>query len=108
MNHRSFNFSRHLRTVALMLLMGSSLTAQDEGLKFYDNTYVDNIKTVRLHVDGFPSSYPLIDLDGGARLRLSFDDLSDEVRRYSYKFIHCDQDWQPSALSELEFNSGFT
>jgi len=93
---------------ALMLLMSLGLHAQDEDLKFIDNTYVDNVKTVRLHISGFPHSYPMIALGGGAQLRLSFDDLSDEVRRYSYKFIHCDKDWKPSGLSPLEFNSGYS
>lgn len=115
MLHRSKNFFLHLRAAALLLLLislwglgGRGLSAQDEDLKFYDNTYVDNLKTVRLHIEGFPHSYPLIELNGNARLRLSFDDLSDEVRRYSFKFIHCDQDWQPSGLSPLEFNSGYS
>ncbi|MEL7159166.1 MAG: DUF5103 domain-containing protein [Bacteroidota bacterium] len=103
-----YTLPRHLRAVALLLLLSCGLLAQDEGLKFYDNTYVNDIKTVRLHIDGFPHSYPLIDLNGNARLRLSFDDMSDEVRRYSYKFIHCNQNWEPSSLSPLEFNPGFT
>lgn len=95
------------RALLLLMLTTAGLQAQDENLKFYDNTYVDYIKTVRLHISGFPHSYPLIDLNGGAQLRLSFDDLSDEVRRYSYKFIHCDANWEPSGLSPLEFNSGY-
>lgn len=93
--------------ILLLLVTTTGLRAQDENLKFIDNTYVDYIKTVRLHVAGFPHSYPLIELGGGAQLRLSFDDLSDEVRRYSYKFIHCDANWEPSGLSPLEFNSGY-
>ena len=111
MNLCSFFPTLHLRSFALLLfcaVAGATLNGQEAGVKFYDNTYVDNIKAVRFHINGFPHSYPLIELGGGARLRLSFDDTSDEVVRYSYKFIHCDQDWQPSSLSPLEFNSGFT
>lgn len=96
------------RALLLLLLATGSLAAQDENLKFIDNTYVDYIKTVRLHVNGFPHSYPMIELNGGAQLVLSFDDLNDEVRRYSYKFIHCDADWEPSGLSPLEYNSGYS
>lgn len=108
MTHCSYkNFLRTCAS-ALMLLLMMPLSAQDEGLKFYDNTYVDNIRTVRLHINGFPHSYPMIELNGNAVLRLSFDDLSDEVRRYSYKFIHCDADWKTSGLSSLEYNSGYS
>ena len=62
---------------------------------------------MRLTVDGFPHSYPIITLGGGARLRLSFDDMQQEVGRYSYSFIHCNQDWTPSTLGQLEYNSGY-
>lgn len=107
-----YSFTSFLRTCApallLLLLLGQPLRAQDENLKFFDNTYVDYIKTVRLHTNGFPHSYPLITLGGNAQLKLSFDDLSDDVRRYSYKFIHCDANWEPSGLSPLEFNSGYS
>jgi hypothetical protein len=83
------------------------LWGQNDALKFRNHTYDEDIKTVRLHVAGFPNSYPIIELGGGARLRLSFDDLSDEVGRYAYRFIHCDQDWTPSSLGQMEYNSGF-
>ncbi len=92
----------------LFVLLGCGrLVAQEAELNYFDNTYVDHIKTVRLHIDGFPHSYPLIELGGGARLRLSFDDLREDVGRYSYSFIHCDQDWTPSTLGQMEYNSGY-
>ncbi len=104
-------FTRHLRAAALLLPLllatAGSLVAQDGALKYFDNTYVDNIRTVRLHIEGFPHSYPIIELGGGARLRLSFDDTRDDVGRYSYSFIHCNQDWLPSSLGQMEYNSGY-
>lgn len=101
-------FHRRVGALMFLMLLAVAVSAQDENLKYYDHTYVDDIKSVRLHTNGFPQSYPLIELGGNARLRLSFDDLSDEVVRYSYRFIHCNQDWKPSGLSPLEFNSGFS
>lgn len=98
--------AQHIACVlALILMLTTGLSAQnDEDLMFTDNTYVDYIKAVRFHVNGVLQSYPLIELNGNAQLRLSFDDLNDEVRRYSYRFIHCNEDWQPSSLSSLEYN----
>lgn len=107
-------FPKRIRDAAAPLLfllfcaLSPTLFAQDEDLLFIDNTYVDDIKTVRFHPDGVLNGYPLIELEGSGRLRLSFDDFHDEVRRYSYKFIHCNQDWKPSSLSQLEFNAGNT
>ena len=93
----------------LMLLCGRAAAAQSDSdeLLYFDYTYVDNIKTVRLGVDGFPHSYPIIDLNGGARLRLTFDDLNQDLTRYTYRFIHCNRDWTPSNLGQMEYNSGF-
>lgn len=96
-------------TIGLTLLFGfaTSLVSQSD-YRFENLTYEDNIQTVRFHVAGFIHSYPIIELNGSAQLRLSFDDKSEEVRRYTYRVIHCDQDWQPSGLSELEYIDGFT
>ena len=99
----------HLRAAALLIVLlccGMSY-GQRGDFKYIDQTYVDHIKTVRLHIEGFPHSYPIIDLGGGARLRLSFDDLQQEVGRYSYSFVHCNQDWTPSTLGQMEYNSGY-
>ncbi|PPK85735.1 uncharacterized protein DUF5103 [Neolewinella xylanilytica] len=102
-------FASFLRSGALflVLLSGQWLGAQDTELRYFDYTYVENLHTVKLRVDGFPNSYPIIELNGGARLRLSFDDLREDVTRYSYSFIHCNQDWRPSNLGQMEYNSGF-
>ncbi|MEO0788773.1 MAG: DUF5103 domain-containing protein [Bacteroidota bacterium] len=81
--------------------------AQPEDVEFTNLTYVDYLKTVRLHVDGFPYSYPIISLNGGAALHLSFDDMSDDVRRYIYRVYHCDKDWTRSNLAPLEYIDGF-
>ncbi|WP_116107777.1 DUF5103 domain-containing protein [Lewinella sp. IMCC34191] len=99
----------YLRSAALFLLLHLTLavSAQDDDLRYFDYTYVDNIHTVKLRIDGFPHSYPIIELNGGARLRLSFDDLNQDLTRYSYSFIHCNQDWTPSNLGQMEYNSGF-
>lgn len=89
----------------LPLLFAATLASQDD-FEYINKTYLENIKTVRFHVDGFPSSYPVIELNGGAQLRISFDDLNDDIRRYSYRLIHCDSNWEPSSLSVLEYIDG--
>ncbi len=70
-------------------------------------TYAPNLRTVRLHLDGFPVSQPIVELNSGNRLRLSFDDLSNDIQRYRYRLVHCSMNWEPSGLSPLEYNTGF-
>ncbi len=86
-------------------LLATQLWGADD-FAYENKTYLENIKTVRFHVEGFPSSYPVIELGGAAQLRLSFDDISDDIRRYSYQLIHCNSNWDPSALSPLEYIDG--
>lgn len=82
--------------------------AQDEELKNYDHVYTDNIRSVKFHPVGLELSYPIIDLNSPGLLQLSFDDLEGDVKDYVYSFQHCDADWTPSDLSELEYLDGFS
>jgi type 9 secretion system plug protein len=81
---------------------------QDEGLRYEDYTYLDNIKSVKFHVEGLLLSMPIVNLRSNAALELSFDDLSPDYKQYVYSFVHCDADWQPSNLVETEYIDGFT
>ena len=83
-------------------------TAQEEDFYFSDYTYATNIKSVKFHVDGLFLSLPVIDLNSGSQLALSFDDLDGGIKDYTYRIIHCDRDWSPSGLTEMEYLDGFT
>lgn len=98
----------------LSLTLPLTVTGQDtedyyqEGFTRYENhIYKDNIKTVRLERDGLEMSDPVIELNSGQRLILSFDDLDGDLKNYSYTLIHCDSEWRPSNLIENEYLDGF-
>ena len=76
-------------------------------LRFCDYIYKKNIKTVKIHKEGWDLSYPIIELGGNDKILISFDDLSDDIVDYSYKLIHCDANWNPSDLMSSEFIDGF-
>jgi hypothetical protein len=46
-------------------------------------------------------------MNSGATLTLSFDDLDADVKDYFYTIEHCDIDWQPSILEDMEYIDGF-
>lgn len=92
----------------LLIVMTSPLTAQDENLRYEDYTYLSNIKSVKFHLQGLFLSYPIVDLNSNAQMLLSFDDLDGDVKDYVYTIVHCDRDWTPSGLSEMEYLDGFT
>lgn len=82
-------------------------TAEEDGLKNYDHVYLDNIKSVRFHLDNVFLSYPIIDLYSNSQLVLSFDDMNEDVMDYTYSIVHCDKDWKKSDLDEIDFLEGF-
>lgn len=49
-----------------------------------------NIHTVRLIVDNQIEAFPVLKLNDGKTLEVSFDDMTHEYRRYTYKVEHCD------------------
>ena len=67
-----------------------------------------DIATVQFSVAGLELSPPIVELGGAAQLLLTFDVLDAEVRQFRYDLTHCDRDWQPSQLSEIEYLAGFT
>jgi len=74
---------------------------------YSDSIYKENIHTVQIHREGWKLSYPIITLNEELALLLSFDDISDEVKNYHYKIIHCNSDWKESELTEYEYIEGY-
>jgi len=72
-----------------------------------DSIYRKNIKTVELRNPSFELSQPLLHLNASETLKLGFDELTVEMQRYSYTFIHCNANWEPSNLLNTEYMDGF-
>ena len=103
--------SMSLRTFfsCFLILFTQLLIAQpEEGNCYCDNTYVDYIQTARLHPVGLVLANPILELGSNTQLYLSFDDLSPDVRAYTFTVEHLDADWTPSDLSPTEYIDGFT
>ncbi len=86
-------------------LTGQSI--QDNNGNIQDQVYKESIKSVLLHRTGWELSYPVIELNSSDQVTLSFDDLTDEIKNYSYSIIHCDANWYPSAIQQEEYMEGF-
>jgi hypothetical protein len=98
-----------------MILLTVSLPSKAEtndhplGDVIYENAVYKNfVKTVLLYREGFELSAPVIRLNSEEKLRLSFDDLDSDLKRYKYTIIHCDADWKPSTdLTQSDYITGF-
>ncbi len=102
-----------INALILITLTTTQAKAQDEEyytddyLRYDNYTYDPKIHSLVIHKSGFELSMPLITLDSDETITLSFDDFRDEALEYSYEFIHCTANWQPSNLNFLEFADGF-
>ena len=64
-------------------------------------------KSLQVKLDGNDYFPPIITLNSDSKIRISFDELSDERSYLRYSIIHCNADWAPSNLVESEYLEGF-
>lgn len=89
-------------------LLNASLAFGQVNRFYHENSvFREEIKSVRMYREGFELSNPVMELNEQARLILSFDDLSEDIKNYYYTVLHCDADWNESFLSQNEYIEGF-
>lgn len=66
-----------------------------------------HIQTVQVIANDNLMAPPIITLEAGERIELSFDELSHDYHRYQYIITHCNIDWTPSDMSEIDYLDGF-
>ncbi len=79
----------------------------DNVLRYDDYIYKPSIKTVQIHESSWDYAAPIINLNSGEQIELSFDDLDSDQKRYTVTFVHCNADWTPSDLMVSEYLSGY-
>ena len=95
-------------TFSFVNLFAQDEYVNDENLiRNHDHVYIDAITTIQFSVLGVPYSQPLLNIGNGSTLELTFDDMSEEAYDYTYEIVHCNADWKPSELSEMEYLDGF-
>lgn len=68
---------------------------------------VPNIKTLQVITNGDWLLPPVVKLNSDDFLHISFDELTHEYHRYIYTITHCNADWAPSDLTEIDYLNGF-
>lgn len=104
-----------LFSVLCSLCLFSTTSAQSEDqyynnnfLRYSDFVYVNTIHTVQLTKENWGFSAPVITLGSDERLKLTFDDFSNESKNYHFTFVHCTANWEPDTyLLPSEYINGF-
>lgn len=66
-----------------------------------------SIHTVLIHPNGNPLAAPVIFLNTGATLQISFDDFNDSYQDYSFAIELLDSNWHSINMNEFEYVKGF-
>lgn len=97
-------------TLFFAFLSATSAQTFSGDIELDDRIYEDNIKTVLLFAASDDPQRParligpaILPLDSERPFMLEFDDLRAQYRGFRAKLIHCNADWSPSALSEIEY-----
>ncbi len=69
--------------------------------------YQNNIKAVQFGYPESPNSLPILYLGAASQVWLFFDDIAGDIKNYTYTIFHCDANWQPSNLMEMDYIDGF-
>jgi len=95
------------RTFSTLLFLLFSFSIFAQTIKNEDAVYDKNIQTVLLHHISNQLNPPVIRLGSSDKLRLSFDDFSEETYLFRYTLVHCDANWNTSELEQMEYLDGF-
>ncbi len=93
-----------MKRTFLFLLWLSSVTLLTAQQAFVN---VPHIKTLQTIANGNWMAPPIIHLNTPDHIEISFDELTHEYHRYTYKITHCNADWTPSDLFETDYLQGF-
>lgn len=70
-------------------------------------SFSENIRTLRVGLEGDDFAPPVIIPGTDTRLNISFDHLNDDRDYFRYSLTHCNASWQPDGLLDSEFLDGF-
>lgn len=95
---------KHSLLLAALLLCAGAVAGQTP---YRTRPLAPNIKTLQVRLNDRDFDLPLLHLGGTDVLHVQFDEMSHEVRSYSYRVLHCNADWTPSVLASGEYLAGF-
>lgn len=91
------------QTVILFLLAAISAWSEDTMTGIFD----DSFHTLRISVNDNYLAPPVLMMNSGDELTISFDEITESNSYLRYSLMHCNANWTQSSLVESEFLDGF-
>ncbi len=94
-----------MKLILLFLLLSTAVNAENVCHIFFQN---QDVHTVFFSLKDSVLTDPFLELGSGQKLRLQFDELDvDNSRNLYYSFIHCNYQWKPSDLLDMDYCTEF-
>lgn len=91
---------KHLLSLLLAIIPACLLRGQNM-------VYDENVHTPQVTLNDNPLLPPVLTLGKAAYLRISWDEMSHDYHRYTYRLVHCTRDWEPTeGLFESDYLRG--
>ncbi len=94
---------RIVTAVTLTLIVCINTVAQGP---YRTRTFGFDWRNLQVFVEDNPLAPPVITMGEANRIIISLDLLAEDVTYLDYKIVHCDANWMPSQLSDLEYLDG--
>jgi hypothetical protein len=88
----------------VLILLNKPVLAQSNPDQIFDHS----IHTVLVHPIGNPTGIPVIGLDGGSPILISFDDFKASYQNYFYTIELMNENWESVPLSPFDYTRGFS
>ena len=92
-----------LRRIIISLAMIAAVVVNAQ----QSRSFVPSVRTTRVLLNGRWGELPVMQLGGDDVLCFSFDEMSHVYHRYTYRVEHCNADWEPSDVMEMDYLEGF-
>lgn len=89
--------------LTIAAVMSLAVTATDTMTGIFDDAF----HTLRIDVNGNYMAPPVLLIDSGDQLTISFDEITESNSYLRYSLVHCNANWTESSLVESEFLDGF-
>ena len=94
--------------IVSLILISQEEEYYQSPFELIDKVYKSEIKAVHLSQKDWQHAPPYMELGSIESLRLSFDLMGDDVKDYTFTYIHCTPDWEESDIVSHEYLNGFS
>ncbi len=92
-------------TLALLIICSSNVVC---GKNTHNDVFHPAFKSLQITDSQNLLGQPIVvSSNAGSKVIISFDELAEDSRFLRYRLVHCDSNWRPSEISEMDYIDGF-